>query len=300
MRKRVWWAGVLTSVMCAQALCAQTKMVGPPTPPPVPEEGRAHAILRTALEDKNPDTRKQAVAALGLIGPREPYISQIATALADKDLLVRMAAVASLVDLKDKGTAELLNKALQDPAPEVSFAAAQALLGLDDPRGREALLAILRRDAKTQSSFLTAQKRDTLRMLHTPRTLMVFVVKQGVGFAPVPGLGAGVSSLQDMLAAEGGVTGRASTALLLGKDRSPEVLDALKDALSDKDGSVRAAVVHAVALRDDPALASLLVGYFDDPKENVRLRAAAGYLRLSWLQTAAPPKAKAPAPGKKK
>jgi HEAT repeat protein len=280
-------------------LHAQTKPVGPPAPAPPPEQNRADLMLAAALGDKNPDIRKQAVAALGLIGPREPYLHEIANALSDKDLQVRLAAVASLVDLKDKATADLLDKALQDPAPEVSFAAAQALLGLGDPRGREALLAILRGESKTQSGFLTAQKRDTLRMFHTPRTLMIFAVKQGIGFAPVPGLGAGVSSLQGILSAEGGVSGRAHTALLLGNDKNPEVLDALKDALNDKDASVRAAVIHSIALRDDPTLASFMIAHFDDMKEDVRLRAAAGYLRLSWLRLPLPrkaaPKAKASA-----
>lgn len=284
MRKLMVLVAVLNALLGAQA-----KVVGPPAPPPAREEGRANLILGTALGDKNPDTRKQAVASLGLIGPREPYLSRIANALsADKNVQVRLAAVASLVDIKDKGTADLLDKALRDPSPEVSFAAAQALLGLDDPRGRAALLSILRRDAKTQSSYVTAQKRDTLRLFHTPKTFIVFVVKQGVGFAPVPGLGAGVSSLQGILTAAGGVTGRARTALLLGKDRSPEVLDALKDALHDKDASVRAAAIHSIALRDDPALAAGLVACFDDPKESVRLRAAAGYLRLAWLRSATP------------
>jgi HEAT repeat protein len=129
---------------------------------------------------------------------------------------------------------------------------------------------------------------------------MIFAVKQGVGLAPVPGLGAGVASLQQILTTEGGVTGRASTALLLGKDRTPEVLDALKDALSDKDASVRAAVIHSIALRDDRSLAVVLIPSFDDQKEEVRLRAAAGYLRLAWLS--APqlaPKTKTPASKKK-
>jgi HEAT repeat protein len=296
MRKLVVWIAVMMAT-----LSAQTKKVGPPAPPPSPEEGRASLILGAALGDKNPDTRKQAVAALGLIGPREPYLSQIANALnADKDVPVRLAAVASLVDIKDKGTADLLNKALSDSAPEVSFAAAQALWGLGDPRGREALLVILRRDTKTQSGFLTAQQRDMLRMFHTPRTLMMFAAKTGVGFAPVPGLGTGISSLEDILTTASGVTGRARTALLLGTDRGPEVLAALKDALSDKDASVRAAVIHSIALRDDPALAGTLVPYFDDTSQNVRLRAGAGYLRLSWLRSAPPaPKARKPAAKKK-
>ena len=77
-----------------------------------PEENRANLILNEGLGNKNPDVRKQAVAALGLIGPREPYISQIDNALSDKDVYVRLSAVASIVDLKDKGTADLLDKAL--------------------------------------------------------------------------------------------------------------------------------------------------------------------------------------------
>ena len=299
MRKLALWLAMLTSLFGAQ-----TKAVGPQAPAPPPEVARADTILASALGDKNPDTRKQAVAAMGLIGPREPYLSALANALSDKDLQVRLAAVSSLVDLKDKATAGLLYKALNDSAPEVSFAAAQALLGLNDERGRAALLAILRRESKTESNFLTAQKRDTLRMFHTPKTLMVFAVKQGIGFAPVPGLGAGVSSLQGILTAEGGVTGRAHTALLLANDKSPEVLAALKDAIEDKDASVRVAVIHSIAVRDDPSLAPLMVAQFDDVKEEVRVRAAAAYLRLVWLRTPAVPakpvsKAKA-APGQPK
>ena len=287
MRSRVFLAFLLTAVAGAQ-----TPPVGPAAPPKSAEEDRADVILTTALADKNPDTRKQAVASLGLIGPREPYISQIGKALGDKDVYVRLAAVASLVDLKDKGTADTLDKALHDEAPEVSFAAARALFNMDDPRGRAALMAILEKEAKTGSGFLTAQKRDMLRMFHTPKTLMLFALKQGAGMAPIPGVGEGVSSLQGLLSDK--ITGRATTALLLASDRSPEVLESLKDALEDKDPSLRAATMHAMALRDDPALLPLLLPRFSDQKESVRLRAAAAYLRLAWLR-AAPPAPSGPA-----
>ena len=290
---------VLLAAVSVTMLAAQTNSVGPKAPPPPPEEGRANLIFGTALGDKNPDIRKQAVAALGLIGPREPYITEVYNGLRDKDVYVRLAAVASLVDIKDKGTISALEKALNDEAPEVGFSAARALWTLDDPGGRAALLAVLSGESKTSSKFLTAQKRDMLRMFHTPRTLMLFALKQGVGMVPVPGLGEGVSSLQDILS-DTGVSGRATTALLLANDRSPEVLEALKDALRDKDPSVRAAAVHALALRNDPTLVSLLVPHFDDPKEAVRLRAAAGYLRLSWLPLPAPPKKNTPPAASKK
>jgi len=282
MQKWMWLVslGVLT-------LWGQSKSVGPPAPPPSPEENRANLILNEGLANKNPDVRKQAVAALGLIGPREPYLSQIDAALSDKDVYVRLSAIASLVDLKEKGTADLLYKALDDSSPEVGFAAAKALFGLGDPRGRTAMLAILEGEVKTKSSFLTAQKRDTLRLVHIPKGMMLFAIKNGIGFAPVPGAGEGVSSLQDLLS-DSGVSGRATTAVLLGNDRSPEVLAALKEASTDKDGSVRAAVVHTLALRNDPSMLPLMKEQFDDSSEAVRLRAAAAYLRLVWLNTPRP------------
>src|SRR5712671_5718485 len=113
------------------SVCGQVKKAAPPSP----DENRANQILSESLGSKNPDVRKQAVAAMGLIGPREPYVSQITGALSDKDIYVRLAAVASIEDLKDKRTGDILEKAFLDDAPEVSFAAAKALYALGDPRG---------------------------------------------------------------------------------------------------------------------------------------------------------------------
>jgi HEAT repeat protein len=96
-------------------------------------------------------------------------------------------------------------------------------------------------------------------------------------------LGAGIASMQSILT-DSEVPGRASAALLLGNDKDPAVLDALKDALSDKDWSVRAAAVHSLSLRNDPALKKELEPLLQDDKEAVRMRAAAGYLRLSAIQ----------------
>ncbi len=243
----------------------------------------ATGILDDSLKDKNPDTRTQAVQALGLAGTREPYLTQVMAMLDDKDVQVRLATITSLSDLKSPKTLAGLKKALNDDVPEVSFAAAKALWELKDPAGRDALVAVLSGETKTASGFLTKQKRDTLRMFHTPKTLFTFAVVHGIGFAPVPGIGAGVSSLQGILS-DPGVSGRAATALMLGEDKSPEVLDALRDALSDKDASVRAAAVHAIAMRNTPALKTDLEPLMDDKKEAVRLRAAAGWLRLDGMK----------------
>src|SRR5579883_805209 len=256
-----------------------------------PESGRAsnrdraRSFLENSLQDKNPDTRKHAVEALSLVSAREPYLSELEAMLDDKDVEVRLATITSLVDLKSERTVPALRKALDSDVPEVSFAAAKALWTLDQPVGREALISVLSGDAKTSSGFITKEKRQALRMLHTPKTMFLFAMQQGANFAPIPGLGAGVSSLQGILS-DASVSGRAATALLLGTDPDPDVLQALQDALDDKDWSVRAAAVHAIALRNDPALEPELVPLLEDKQEAVRVRAAAGYLRLEAIQSA--------------
>jgi HEAT repeat protein len=289
---------ILARAASAGLLMFHIALFGQTAPPPAAPTRQAlrtqsDTQLSDALKDKNPDTRKAAVQAMSLVCLREPYLSEVESMLGDKDVEVRLATITSLVDLKSKNTIATLKKALDDEVPEVSFAAAKALWALSDPAGRTALVAVLSGESKTASGFLTRQKRDALRMLHTPRTLFTFAVMQGIGMAPVPGIGQGVSSLQGILS-DPGVSGRAATALLLSTDRSPEVLTALRDALSDKDWSVRAAAVHSIALRNSPALKTDIVPLLDDKKEAVRLRAAAAWLRLDSLPAgpAKPPAAK--------
>jgi HEAT repeat protein len=240
-------------------------------------------LLRRGLEDKNPETRKQAVVALSLAGQSGPLFARLEEMLRDKDVEVRQAVVVSLAEVKNKSATAALHKALEDEVPEVSFTAAKALWARNDRAGKQALLAILAGETKTSSSFFSKQKREALRMMHTPRTTFLFAVRQGARFAPVPGLGAGIASMQSILT-DSEVPGRASAALLLGNDKDPAVLDALKDALSDKDWSVRAAAIHSLSLRNDPALKKELEPLLQDDKEAVRMRAAAGYLRLSTIQ----------------
>jgi HEAT repeat protein len=90
----------------------------------------------------------------------------------------------------------------------------------------------------------------------------------------------------------------------LGADRQPGTLEALKDALEDTNASVRAAAVHSLSMRNEPALKKVLEPLLEDTKEPVRLRAAAGYLRLSAIQARArvrkSPAAASPAEAPKK
>jgi HEAT repeat protein len=165
----------------------------------------------------------------------------------------------------------------------VSFAAAKALYELGDPAGKQALLSVLSGETKASSGFLTKQMREAMRMMHTPRATFIFALRQGIGFAPVPGLGVGITSLQQLLS-DPGVSGRASAALLLSRDPRRDTLQALRRALSDRDWSVRAAAVHALALRNNSALQPDIARLINDENQAVRLRAAAAYLRFDAIK----------------
>jgi HEAT repeat protein len=248
-------------------------------------EGQCREILQRGLESRNPETRKLAVVALSLAPGNGPLFETLVQMQQDKDVDVRQSVVASMAEVKSKPAIAALRKALDDDVAEVSFAAAKALFNLREPAGRQALLAVLAKESKTSSSFFTTQKRTALRMMHTPRTTFLFAMHEGIGFVPLPGLGEGVASMQAILT-DSGVSGRATAALLLGRDKAAGTLDALEDALADKDTSVRAAAVHSLSLRNDPSLMSVIEPMLQDDKEPVRLRAAAGYLRLLAIQSA--------------
>jgi HEAT repeat protein len=248
-------------------------------------------LLQHGLTANNPETRKIAVVALSLAATNGPLFTQLEQMLQDKDLEVRLAVVEGLQDMNSKPAIAVLHTALGDSTPEVSFAAAKALWALNDPAGKQALLAVLAGDNKTASGFFSKEMRQAIRMMHTPRTTILYMMRQGAGFAPVPGLGIGISSMQQILS-DPNVSGRATAALLLGKDKDKATLDALYDALIDKDFRVRAAAVHALALRNDPALRARLEPLIDDDKAEVRLRAAAALLRLSAIPIPKKPAAK--------
>ncbi len=256
---------------------------------------RARGILDHALTARNPDTRKAAVQALGLIGPREPYMSRLMTMLGDRDVEVRVAAISSLVDLRDPGVLPAIRHAYDDPVPEVSFAAARALVSMGDRSGRDALIDVLRGSDDAASGYLTRNGRELKRMFYAPGSALPYLTSRTIGLAHVSGLGAGIASLEGLLADQN-ISGRATAALMLGTDRDPRVVPALLAALADHDPVVRASAVHALALRDDPGLERDLLPMLDDHKVEVQARAAAACLRLELLLAEAQARTVVPPP----
>lgn len=250
---------------------------------------RCSEILRGGLAATNPDTRKQAVEALSIVAER--FVPLLQSMLEDKDVQVRLAAVESLADVRNKRSMAALRFALDDEVPEVSFAAAKALWTMDDGGGKQELLAVLQGESKSASPVFSKEKRDAMRLMHVPQRMWTFAVRQGIGLVPIPYVGLGIASMHAILA-DPEVSGRAAAALLLGNDTDQATLDALKDALSDPAWSVRAAAVHSLALQNDPRFKDDLAPLLEDANEAVQFNAAAGFLRLSAMPD--PPKAPVP------
>lgn len=243
---------------------------------------RCRSMLNNAAHDRNPDGRKRAAEALSLVGVGDNALQSLAPMLDDHDVPVRVAAVVTLGDFHDSRTLPLLKKALQDPVPEVDFAAAKVLYQLNDPEGVQFLLAVVSGESKASSSLLTKEKRKALRLLHTPTKLFTTVAIGAAAFAPVPGLGYGLSSAEGILS-DPDSSARAASLLVIGNSGDPSLADAVGSGLSDKEWSVRAAAAHLVAMHPFPELREKLVPLLDDNKDAVRVRAAAAYIRLEHI-----------------
>jgi len=248
---------------------------------------RCRSMLNDAAHGRNPDDRRSVAEALSLVGVKDNALESLAPMLDDHDVSVRIAVVITLGDFKDQRTLPLLKKALKDPVPEVDFAAAKVLYQLQDPEGVQFLLSVVNKKSKASSSYLSREKRSALRLLHTPTKLLITVGIGAASFAPVPGLGFGLSSAQGILTAPDS-SARAASLLFMGSSRDPTLADAVGSALSDNEWSVRAAAVHLVAMHPFPEFREKLVPLLDDTKEAVRVRAAAAYIRLQH-ETEMPP-----------
>lgn len=237
----------------------------------------AWQMLDRRAHDTNPVKRRQAILAMGILRPLPPALGVMEAALDDKDIGVREAGCITLGEANAKTSIPKLQMALADASPEVIFAAAKALYALGDPAGRQVLGAILLGDQKDASSFMSSSMRDARSKLHDPRQLLIIGLRDGSGFAGPAGIG--VPFAMDLMK-DSQASGKTEAALLLATDRSPDTLKVLKDALADKNWTVRAAAARAIALRDAPDLYDDVAKLLADKREEVQLGAAAALVRL--------------------
>ncbi len=246
----------------------------------------ARAVLDQGAADGDPDTRREVAVALGLLARHDSSGKLLEKLAADKDHLVREAALVSIGELRDPALAKPAKDALDDDVPEVAFAAARTLFKLHQPEGRQLLMEIVEKEASAKTGFIRAKVRDVVRRMKRPKSAALFVVQQGIGFVPVPGLGEGFSAMNSLVS-DPDFSARATALLVLSSDRSPEVRTAIEEAFNDGDWSMRAAATQIAASRNERNWRFRVVPLFEDTNRRVRFRAAAAFLRLSGPPTPA-------------
>jgi len=250
----------------------------PPSPKSATE--RARAVLAEGASDNDPNVRREVAVAFSLSRSTDPSFATLRALLADKDYLCREAAIATVGQLGDHKLAGMVRPALEDDVPEVMFAAARVLQQLGDPDGEKALIEIIEREHKAESSMLRGKIRDMARRLKTPKSALLFATEKGIGFAPVPGLGEGYSALTMMLT-DNEFSPRAAALLSLASVHSAESRKMVEQAFSDDEWSMRAAAIQMMATWNERPWRTRLVPLLQDPNRKVRFRAAAVFLRLT-------------------
>lgn len=226
----------LTLIACCACLQAQT-----------PVE-KAWTILSAAAKDDSYEKRDKAIQALGLIPGDARAQSAAEKALEDEREEVRAAAADALGAMRAKGSIPKLKATiLKESATAVVFAATHALWVMGDPDAYQVYYAVLTGERKSGDALLESQ----MKMLKDPKALTKLGVEAGIGFIPF----GGVSYKAFKMATKDTVSPiRAAAAVKLINDPDPKSAQALSSAAKDSKWLVRAAVVGAIAQRNDPSM----------------------------------------------
>ncbi len=252
---------------------------------PAELHNEAWTILTDAAADKRPDTRIQAVAALGTLPDPRAY-SLLADALADPEVDVRTAAVLAAGQTHSTLLLGKLHNALDDAAPQVAFAAATTLWKLKDHSGEDILIAVADGDRRADATLYNGAKHTASRDLHDPTALAKMGAMQGASILLGP-FGFGLSAY-DAIRKSGGNSARVQALEQIAEEHTPLVRKQLLNALADKDAAVRAAAAKAIGAYPDPEVGKALATLLIDAKPPVRYTAAAAYLRTTPAPTAPP------------
>lgn len=245
-----------------------------------PEETlkRCWQQLTESVQDaKHTESRTQALHALSSLGWSTRANGMIAAAMNDPDLDVRTAAILAAGKAKSRSLVEPMRKRLDDPEPQVVFAAATTLWKqFADKSGEDILAAIAAGDRKANPSLIHGAEHDISRTLHSPSDLEKIGITAGAGMVLGP-FGFSISAVE-YARKNGGDSARIQAIDLLAEDKTEGVRDQMKSALDDKDAGVRTAAVKVLGRYHRPQDATSIASLLDDSKLPVRLAAAAAYI----------------------
>ena len=238
---------------------------------------RARSILREGAHDKNVNRRSKAIHALGLV-PRNSEAQKLAEqALADEKPEVRAAAATALGSMGAQSARVKLEDALNDKEPAVVVAAANSLYLLNDRAAAfDVYYQVLTGERKSADGAVHSQ----LEALKDPKAVAEIGFEAGIGILPFAG--AGYEAFKRLTKNDPSAV-RAAAAQKLATDPDARTTQALAKACLDKKWQVRAAVVDAIAKRQDPAMINSITALLNDNNDTVRYDAAAAVLRLNAL-----------------
>ena len=242
--------------------------------------------LMAGLFDDDPDVRRAAAEALGLVGDPAAVELLVGVALFDPEEAVRWATVEALRNLDHAGALGLLLEALYDGDPDVRKAAAEALGLFGDSAAVGPLVEAALFDPDEAVRWAAV---EALIQLDHPEALarLVEALHDGdwtVRRAAAEALGhlgdpAAMEPLVEAALFDPEEVVRQAAVEALIQLEHPEALERLVEALSDDDSWVRRAAAEALGLLGDPAAVEPLVGVALFEPEEAVLRAAVEALR---------------------
>ena len=244
-----------------------------------PERQHPWQILTSGATDHNSMRRAEAIAALGTMAPSPRVLHLVENALDDKDSSIRQLAAMNLGQMRARRSIPRLKKALNDPSPEVSFAAAKSLWNMGDHSGRDVFIRILSGEKSSSPGLIKDEVEATKKKFDDKRKLAIIGATEAASslFGPA---GWGLKIVEE-ITRDRSASARALSAILLSHDTSLDGLRELQDALSDKNWIVRAAAAQALGASRHRDQIQYLRPLLDDDKPAVRFMAAASILRLS-------------------
>jgi HEAT repeat protein len=238
---------------------------------------KAYDTLKAGLADGNPAKRIASVLALGVARPEPKPAALVVGMLDDKDSGTRAAACSTLGDMKARTSIPKLRAALDDKAGEVIFAAGKALYAMGDPQGREVLIEVLEGDQTPKSGIVSSSLRDAKLKLHDPKALLLLGVNESAGLLGPFGVSVPIA---EMLMKDNDASGKTAAALLLATDHSQDTRKAVKEALNDKNWTVRVAAIRSAAMLDLTGDYRDMEALLEDKRDEVRYAAAGAMIRL--------------------
>src|ERR1700722_16670278 len=177
----------VTQSQTAQAQTAQASTVQAPDP---------WTMLMNGANSQKLRDRSDAIGALSVLSSDRKAIAVIANALGDKEETIRILAATTLGEMKARPAIPKLKEAIDDPSPEVSFAAAQALWKMGDRSGRDIFYDVLDGQRKVKPSLIKSKMRQARQDMHDPKALALIGVNQVSGAFLGP-FSLGVSAIEE-------------------------------------------------------------------------------------------------------